>query len=163
MSYSWNGWLMSFLAKCKIIPNAGAPDHATQKIFKVSGGWVVGAGDYNTILNFVSGMGLDIWDKPYWDYHSTILYVTKLGKVYKASSIVSGDDVTRQDWVWESMVGKEDGFFCFGSGYEWALEAYSIGSMKPESAIKYAAKHDPFTNDIVQCNIDLRDRFERWE
>ncbi len=35
-----------------------------------------------------------------------------------------------------------------GSGFDWALEALDRG-LGPEEAIKYASKHDSFTNDEV--------------
>ncbi len=165
-THSWHSRAARILSKIKLIPDAGIT-HNQQKIFKVSGGWITGSGDLDTLLRFVEGMSLDIWDKPKWDYYSDVFYVTKLGSVYFVSPVDDGEDnIDVQNWVWKKFeMGEGKGkFICSGSGSSYCIDAYTVSSMVADSAIKYAAKLDPFTNDIIQCNIDLRENLEiSWE
>ena len=160
-THSWRSRTDRVLSKLKLLPAAGIT-HNQKKIFKVSGGWITGAGDLDILLRFVEGMSLDIWDKPEWDYHSDVFYVTKLGKLYFVSPVDDEDNVGIQNWVWKRFeMGEGKGkFVCSGSGGDYCVEAYSVSNMVADSAIKYAAKFDPFTNDIIQCNIDLRDNLD---
>lgn len=165
-TFSYHSWFLRVLSKCWLYPKAGEY-HSQQKIFKACGGWITGSGDLDTLLVFYEGMALDLWGKPRWDYNSAIMYVTKAGATYVVSpnpEMAYKDDVAKQGWVWKRMSYNKDGgkgkFFCCGSGTEYCLEAYSVQSMKAESAIKYAAKYDEFTNDVIQCNIDFKTRGE---
>ena len=158
-THTWHSTTARVLSKLKLFPSAGIT-HNQQKIFKVSGGWVTGAGDLDVLLSFVDGMALDIWDKPKWDYYSHIFYVTKEGTVYLVSPVDSEDNEMSQNWVWKAMetTGEDSAgvFICVGSGSDYCIDAYSVSNLLTDSAIRYASKFDPFTNDIIQCNIDLR-------
>lgn len=138
-------------------------DHAWQKIYTVSGGWITGAGCGGIIRGFARKMEIELWSKPYWDYTSSVFYVTKLGEVYYAGYGSQDDGVTKQGWIWIRMEGEgRDGeFFTAGSGGTLALDAYRNRYMTTEGAIKYAAKLDPYTNDVIQCNIDFRKEIGR--
>ncbi len=155
-THTWHSTTARVLSKLKLFPSAGIT-HNQQKIFKVSGGWVTGAGDLDVLLSFVDGMALDIWDKPEWDYYSNIFYVTKEGKVYYVTPVDDKDNASVQNWMWKALeIEDEYKFICVGSGSDYCIDAYSVSNMVADSAIRYASKFDPFTNDIIQCNIDLR-------
>lgn len=59
--------------------------------------------------------------------------------------------------------GGADKFICVGSGSSYCIDAYSVSNMVADSAIRYASKFDSFTNDVIQCNIDLRDTHNKGE
>lgn len=101
-THSWHSRTARLLSRLKLFPDAGIV-HNQRKIFKVSGGWITGAGDLDVLLEFVDGMALDIWDKPEWDYHSQIFYVTKEGKVYYVTSVDDEDNESVQNWMWEAL------------------------------------------------------------
>lgn len=132
-------------------------DHNVKKIHEVCGGWITGSGSEYIVSSFATLMMVDLWDKPYWDYSTTVIYVTKLGQVYHVIEGDGSDDETKQGWIWTKLEGKAGRYFTTGSGGDFAADAYDVKHLSPESAIKYAAKFDPFTNDIIQCNIDFRE------